>query len=450
MRPPAIEHLPPVDLPEGVTPENLTARVRIDPDGTGTLLETDAPGAARAALAAALAEARFRPATIDGTPVAATVRVAFDVAAAPADAPDGGGPDATPTDRSAPDDETAADDTTADDTTADDTTAGETTADETAADDDPAPEPVFGATASVQRARATARELELEEMRDLPGALGDPFRVLDSLPGVVAPFSGFPYVYVRGAPPAGTVYYYDGIQVPGLFHLVLGPAVIHPAMVGDIAFHPSVAPARFGRHTGGVFAGQGVDSARAFEGIGGELELRLIDVQGYVRTPVGDDGGSFAFAARYGWPGAVVSLVSQDLRLTYWDYQTRLDLPLGGGDRFQATVFGSFDRATQGPNEDDQATLQFHRAELRYLRERADFDYGVALQLGWEESQFGDVVQIVAARVGPRVWASVRPRSDLSLRVGGEAFAVRGRFSNDPFPEATDDDEPPPDDPPDD
>ena len=62
----------------------------------------------------------------------------------------------------------------------------------------------YSARAEVAPPRPAARELELEAMRDVPGAFGDPFRVVDTLPGVVPVLSGLPYVYVRGAPPAGT------------------------------------------------------------------------------------------------------------------------------------------------------------------------------------------------------------------------------------------------------
>jgi hypothetical protein len=136
----------------------------------------------------------------------------------------------------------------------------------------------FAARAEIDPPRPAARKLVLTEMREVPGAFGDPFRVLDTLPGVVPLFSGLPYVYVRGAPPAGTVYVYDDIAVPSLFHLALGPAVVHPAMIGDLQFYSAVPPARYGRRTGGVFAAQGpkLDLQAPLRG---EAELRLIDLQ---------------------------------------------------------------------------------------------------------------------------------------------------------------------------
>src|SRR5690606_32351384 len=97
-----------------------------------------------------------------------------------------------------------------------------------------------------------ALRLELEETRDLPGAFGDPFRAIEALPGVTPILSGVPYFYVRGAPPSGTLYVYDDIPLPALFHLGLGPAVVHPRMVGPIRLYSGVPPARFGRLIGGV------------------------------------------------------------------------------------------------------------------------------------------------------------------------------------------------------
>src|SRR5207244_3543921 len=141
----------------------------------------------------------------------------------------------------------------------------------------------FGARARVQQIPG-ARRLELSEMRDMPGAFGDPFRAIDALPGVVPIFSGLPYFFIRGSPPSGTLYIYDDIPVPTLYHLAAGPAVIHPRMVGPIHLYSGVAPARYGRLTGGVVVGEGPDPPG--EEVHGEAELRLLDVSGFVQAPL--------------------------------------------------------------------------------------------------------------------------------------------------------------------
>src|SRR5205814_10180118 len=118
------------------------------------------------------------------------------------------------------------------------------------------------------------RRLELAEMRDLPGAFGDPFRAVDALPGVVPVLSGLPYIFVRGAPPAGTLYVYDDIPVPTLYHLGIGPAVMPPRMVGPVRLYSGVAPARYGRLTGGVVVGEGPEPPDG--STHAEAELRLL------------------------------------------------------------------------------------------------------------------------------------------------------------------------------
>src|SRR5690606_11793801 len=86
-----------------------------------------------------------------------------------------------------------------------------------------------------------------EELRAVPGSFGDPFRVVGSLPGV-SQLAGFlPYVVVRGAAPGNTGYFLDGVRVPILFHVALGPSVIHPYFIDQVDFYASGAPVRLGR-----------------------------------------------------------------------------------------------------------------------------------------------------------------------------------------------------------
>ena len=119
--------------------------------------------------------------------------------------------------------------------------------------------------------------MQAAEARDVPGAFGDPLRVLDALPGVAPIVSGLPYGYVRGAPPATVGYAYDDIPLPALYHFALGPSVLHPRMLGALHFYPGVPPARYGRRLGGELA---VDPAPLEPGFGGEVELRLLDANG--------------------------------------------------------------------------------------------------------------------------------------------------------------------------
>ena len=44
----------------------------------------------------------------------------------------------------------------------------------------------------------------------------------------------------------------DGVRVPYLYHVGLGPSIVHPGMVERVDLYPGGFPARFGRHHGGA------------------------------------------------------------------------------------------------------------------------------------------------------------------------------------------------------
>jgi hypothetical protein len=288
----------------------------------------------------------------------------------------------------------------------------------------------LGARAVAPPLPRTARQLDSNDARALPGAFGDPFRAVHALPGVTPIASGLPYVYVRGAPPASTLYYYDDVPLPSLFHLALGPAVIHPGMLGDIELYSGVPPARYGRHTGGVIAAQRRALGDARVPAFGELELRAIDVNGLLFTPLG--AGGLTIAGRYGYPGPVISALSDGVSLDYWDYQLQLRQPLQAGTTAEVSWFGAYDRLETARSFEST----FHRLELRLLRDAPSFQFGGALLLGYDatsnsngqsslEAQLEDVE---TQRAAPRVWLNVRGNDGLRLRVGADIVGVSGKL----------------------
>lgn len=283
----------------------------------------------------------------------------------------------------------------------------------------------YGATATVApEVVPGATRLEEDEAREMPGSFGDPFRSIDTLPGVVPVLSGAPYVYVRGAPPSGSVYVYDDIPLPALYHLALGPALVHPRMVGPIRLYTGVSPARYGRAIGGVIVGEGPPRERP-TAVRGEAELRLLDVNGHVEGPVA--GGTVAGAVRYGYPGLLLSLFSPATSLAYWDYQLRGRLPVGTDDEIEVVALGAYDSLLQ-TTEDARLTMHFHRGEVRFRRRAGALRLGTALQVGWERSSLGRDLVGYATRFGPRLWIERRgPR--LRWRLGADFFAIAGRFT---------------------
>jgi outer membrane receptor protein involved in Fe transport len=423
---PRVVRLPSVLVPPGLelgSDASLEVMVRVDADGHATLDESELEGPLRAAIEAALAQAVFEPARAHGVAMAARVRLRLSAAkeTPPGDA---AGAAAAPVSEAVAQPSAAAPAQPAPASTPAAAAPAQPAAHEPAAQTTP----TFSARARVAKARANQQRLESEVMRDLPGAFGDPFRVLDTLPGVVLFFSGLPYVYVRGAPPSGTVYYYDDIQVPALFHLALGPAVVHPTMIGDVDFYPSVAPARYGRFTGGVLAGE-TCAAPCVTSSGGEAELRLIDVNGMVQTPLGD-GGSLRVAGRFGYPGLILSALSPNVALSYWDYQTQLALPLNATDHVELTWFGSYDYAGErnASTPGQGLTLEFHRAEARLIRKLDRFEFATMLQGGYERSALQRQFEVSAFRLGPRAYVAWHDAAGVRLRVGGDFLGTTGHL----------------------
>jgi len=190
--------------------------------------------------------------------------------------------------------------------------------------------------------------------------------------------SGLPYFYIRGAPPNDTGYFIDGIRVPFLFHIGIGEGVIHPALVERVALYPGAPPAAYGGYAGAIVAGKTREPAPTPHG---EANLRLFDAGALVETPFDDGRGTALIAGRYGYPGAILGLITQSVKLSYWDYQARATWRLTERDSLGIFAFGSHDylgtvpqqhgggdpsQSAQSDQVVEQLGSDFHRLDLRY------------------------------------------------------------------------------------
>ena len=129
--------------------------------------------------------------------------------------------------------------------------------------------------------------------------------MIEALPGVTPIASGLPFFYVRGAPPGNVGYFLDGVRVPYLYHIGLGPSVIHPGLVERVDLYPGGYPARFGRFTGGIVAGETTAPRTDFHG---EYNVRLFDLGALAETGFAGDRGTALAAFRYSYTAAALSL----------------------------------------------------------------------------------------------------------------------------------------------
>ena len=202
------------------------------------------------------------------------------------------------------------------------------------------------------------------ELVKTPGSLGDPFRVIESLPGVTSVVLPAPIFVVRGANPGNTGFFLDDLQVPALFHLAIGPSVIHPYFFDSIDFYPGGYPARYGRYVAGIVSAQTREAPADM--VHASVDVRLFDAGALVTAPLPGGQGSVEVAARYSYTGEAISLLSNAVQLQYWDYQLRADRNVGP---FHLTLlaFGSSDflSSKSATASQTQLALRFNRVSLR-------------------------------------------------------------------------------------
>lgn len=231
--------------------------------------------------------------------------------------------------------------------------------------------------------------LSRAEVRQIPGTMGDPFRALETLPGVTPIVSGLPYFYVRGAPPGNVGYYLDGVRVPYLFHVGVGPSVVNPAMVERVHLHSGGYPAEFGRFAGAVVTADTTSPRVDFHG---EATLRLFDVGAMVETGFAGGRGTVMLGGRYSYTAALLSLFTPTASLDYRDYQARVTYDLSPRDRIGLAAFGAYDllKDTTGGIERIAFGAEFYRFDLRYERSLSS---GGILKMGttfgYDQSRLG-------------------------------------------------------------
>jgi hypothetical protein len=216
----------------------------------------------------------------------------------------------------------------------------------------------------------TEHRMARADMRLVPGAFGDPFRAIDALPGVIPTVSGLPYYYIRGAPPSAVGYFIDDVRVPYLFHFALGPGVIQPAIVDEVALHPAAFPGRFARYAGAIVAGKTREPATKLTGEG---QVRIYDMGAYIETPFGKgDRFTAGVGGRYSYTAALFSLVAKDTTVDYRDYNLRAAYEINKNWRLSLLALGSYDLASQIEHLPDGSEVknvlfasEFHRVDVR-------------------------------------------------------------------------------------
>jgi hypothetical protein len=388
---------PEIPYPEGATGDaTVTLTLVVDAEGAVRSATADEPNEPFSTQAETYAlQLRFAPATRNGEPISAKIRYAMTFHA-PAPPP---ADEATPSTGDNPyDAEPAPAPTT-----------------------EQAPPPVGPAEVTVRGVRpepSRSVTLSRAEVRQIPGTFGDPFRAVEAMPGVTPIVSGLPFFFIRGAPPGDVGYFLDGIRVPLLFHVGIGPSVVHPGLIDRVDLYPGGYPARFGRFSGGIVAGEAVDPATEFHG---EYNARLYDAGALVETPFAEGRGTALVAGRYSYTATLLTLLASGVQLDYWDYQARASYEVSPGERIGVFFFGSYDYLAQITPTQTLTVFgaEFHRGDFRYEQKLGNEGHlRLAATLGLDRSRLPDDRFLVDRMAGARTEITYRLSPRVLLRAG--------------------------------
>ncbi|MBZ4422672.1 TonB-dependent receptor domain-containing protein [Myxococcus sp. RHSTA-1-4] len=249
--------------------------------------------------------------------------------------------------------------------------------------------------------------LHEQELREVPGTMGDPFRVIMLMPGVTTLASGLSYPVVRGVQPSASAFSVDGVRVPFLYHLMVGGAVVHPDFIDTLDFQVGVPSARHGSLLGGAVDAH-VSRPRE-EGVRGSAYADLIHSGVFLEVPFTGTGTTVTAAARVSYTGLIVTRIANSITgpssytspngQTYtdpgepkvyadsWDYQARVEQRVGEG-RLRLLALGTSDAVgltARTPEQDAGGVgLLFHRVDLRGRHPFAGGEAEAGLTYGYD------------------------------------------------------------------
>ena len=293
-----------------------------------------------------------------------------------------------------------------------------------------------------KEARFVAKQsLEAAELRRLPGAGGDPLKMIEDLPGVAhAPF-GNGMLIVFGADFLDTQVLLDGLPMWWFYHFGGLYSTINPGFIDRIDFYPAAFDATYGGATGGI-----VDvhlKEEPLTGIHGAVDVNFLHAGAILGIPYSKDG-EVEFAFRRSYIDAILKALplGDALSLTtaprYYDYQFKWQHRFGEHNRVMVFVNGSDDSMEILNKNADLGDPSFvgslglsmwiHSLMARWTSEPTDAIRNVlsvkALPMGFDMNAFGAItLKVTQVPVHLRDELEWKVDDKLKLRFGVEGFS---------------------------
>lgn len=195
------------------------------------------------------------------------------------------------------------------------------------------------------RKEVTRRSLSRAEVLKVPGALGDPIRVLTNLPGVARGDAGG--LAVRGTSPRDTQVYVDGIGIPLAFHFGGLRSVVPAEVIEQVDLFPGNYGLRYGRYLGGVIDIQSRELKP--DQFHGALDISLLDTSIFLQGPITDTISIAAGVRRSYIDILIEKVMPKDADVgflnapRYYDYQVLSQWRPNSRHRLQLNFIGSDD-----------------------------------------------------------------------------------------------------------
>ncbi len=255
--------------------------------------------------------------------------------------------------------------------------------------------------------KISRQTMSAQELKKVPGALGDSIGALASLPGVTRTEGFLGPLVIRGAEPSSNCYLIDDMPMFTPMHFGGLHSVVNNNIMSEIDLYSSSFPSEYGSANGALLTINTVDNVKKF---GGYSDLSLLSVNTLVQMPIlrdheaapaslnnkdNEEGteqasavneaegmGYIIASGRYGYFGFVVTAMSEpEMEITpeYWDYQAKIKYYFSKAHSITLLVLGSSDKMKQAKkgtidNKEDplmktmqmQQDQMFHNQGLYY------------------------------------------------------------------------------------
>ena len=242
----------------------------------------------------------------------------------------------------------------------------------------------------------TERVFSADDIQYLPGTSGDVVKVVQNLPGVTRPPLGVGQLIIRGVAPEDSAYFFDGGQIPLVFHFSGLTTILPSDAISEVAYLPGSYGVRYGRVLGGL-----VD-LRTSAALPEEKSRSYVSADVYQATFFSErrinDDSAVSLSGRRSYVDAVLNPILNNGGATvqaprYYDFQARYWSQNNDGERWDAYLLASDDRFLVIGSEEEGGAVEiglvttFQKLKLQRVWNLGQGIYSETNLLGGPEEQ---------------------------------------------------------------